>query len=278
MAIYAVKNRWGGQGASWHDGGSWVLGCRPDQTIVALELTSDDNGATLNGTMTYEGEGHITVKATQIGETLGNNYSVQVRWGGEGQPFHDQGNWIIGGRTGKRVVALNVTSSNSGSSLEGTMTYEGEGHISIDATLIGGSSYTVENRWGGDGQPWHLAGTMILGTRSTKKPVSMDISSNDGGVTFTGKMTYSGEGHISFRAELTSGNNYNVQNRWGGEGAPWHDGGVMVIGCRDGQNCIALNISSNDGGETLTGKMRYDGEGDISFEGALSSCTISTQS
>lgn len=269
MAIYSVKNQWGGSSAPWHNGGSWVLGCRNDQNVVEVRISSNDGGKTFTGTMTYEGEGPIGVKATQI---AGTNYSVENQWGGDSAPWHEGGNWIIGARTGQNVVALDITSSDGGSSFTGTMTYAGEGPIGFEGSKIAGASYTIENQWGGDNAPWHLGGTMILGTRSGQNPVNFDISSSDGGKTFTGYMTYDGEGHIGFKAELTNANNYNVQNQWGGDDAPWHDGGVMILGCRDGQNNTKLNINSTDGGKTFSGDMTYEGEGHIGFKGALSSC------
>jgi hypothetical protein len=268
MAIFAVKNQWGGASQPWHEGGSYVLGCRPGQNIVAINISSTDGGKTLTGTMKYAGEGDIQVVATHISA---NNYSVQNSWGG--QPLQDGGNWIIGGRTDQRAIALNLTSTNDGTTLNGDMTYAGEGHIMVDATLIAGSSYTVENSWGGPGKPKELGGTMVLGNRPTKNPVNFEISSADGGKTFTGYMTYETEGHIGFKAELTAGNNYNVQNQWGGSSAPWNDGGVMVIGCREGKQCISLQINSDDGGKTFTGQMTYETEGHILYFAALSTCS-----
>ncbi len=52
MAIYLVQNQWGGNTAPWHPGGTWVLGCRANQNVVAMDVRSNDGGKTLTGTMT----------------------------------------------------------------------------------------------------------------------------------------------------------------------------------------------------------------------------------
>ncbi|MFC5044911.1 hypothetical protein ACFSTE_21375 [Aquimarina hainanensis] len=77
MAIYQVQNQWGGNSAPWHAGGTWVLGGRDNQNVVAIDIKSGDGGRTFSGTMTYEGEGPIGFKAIQI---AGNNYSVENQW------------------------------------------------------------------------------------------------------------------------------------------------------------------------------------------------------
>ncbi|RUT02218.1 hypothetical protein DSM106972_062930 [Dulcicalothrix desertica PCC 7102] len=64
MAQYSVENQWGGEDAPWNFGGNWVVGGRTgQQKVVQLSATSNDGGMTLNGTMTYEGEGLIGFKA-----------------------------------------------------------------------------------------------------------------------------------------------------------------------------------------------------------------------
>nr|WP_110514370.1 lectin OAA [Herpetosiphon llansteffanensis] len=131
------------------------------------------------------------------------------------------------------------------------------------------SAYWVENQWGGDDAPWHPGGTWVLGARDNQHVVAINISSVDNGQTFTGTMTYNNEGPIGFRANRTSTNNYAVENQWGGDDAPWHPGGSWVIGGRDNQNTINLDVNSQDGGQTLNGTMVYAGEGPIGFRGKL---------
>jgi len=129
MAVYSVENSWGS--SSGNAGGTWVLGARSGQNVVAIDVTSSDNGQTLSGTMTYAGEGPIGFQATQF---MPNNYTVQNQWGGSSAPWHPGGNWVIGARCGQSVVQLKVTSSD-GNALNGTMTYSGEGPIGFNGTL-----------------------------------------------------------------------------------------------------------------------------------------------
>lgn len=267
MAIYQIKNQWGGSSAPWHAGGTFVLGSRGDQNVVEVNITSGNGGKNFSGTMTYVGEGPIGFRATQ---TVGNNnYVVENQWGGNSAPWHPGGNWIIGGREGQNVVALNVKASN-GTDLEGTMTYAGEGPIGLEAKNTLGSSYNIDNQWGGDSAPWHEGGTFVLGARDNQNPITYDINSTDGGKTFTGSMTYKGEGPIGFRATQISGNNYAAENQWGGNSAPWHPGGQFVIGGRTNQNVVSLKITSSDGGQEFSGEMTYAGEGSIGVKAVVS--------
>ena len=267
MAIFQVQNQWGGNSAPWHPGGTFVLGCRDNQNVVAIDITSSDNGRSFTGTMTYAGEGPIGVIATQV---MGNNYKVENQWGEDDAPWHPGGNWVIGGRDEQTCVALNVSGKDG--DLDGTMTYAGEGPIGFKGLLTDGSSYLIENQWGGSSAPWNQGGTFVLGARENQNPVAFDIKSSDGGKTFSGTMTYDGEGPIGFKGEETVGNTYSVQNQWGGDSAPWNPGGDFLIGCRSNQRVVALEISSNDGGKTFTGTMTYEGEGPIGFKSALSTC------
>jgi len=131
------------------------------------------------------------------------------------------------------------------------------------------STFQVKNQWGGDTAPWNEGGVYALGARADQNVVAIDIKSADGGKTFTGTMTYAGEGPIGFKAQMTGCNNYDVENQWGGDSAPWHPGGKWVIGGRDKQRVVQMNVVSSDGGNTLTGTMTYEGEGPIGFNGAM---------
>jgi hypothetical protein len=202
-------------------------------------------------------------------KTQNNLYNVQNQWGGSSAPWHEGGMWVIGGRTDQNVVALNVTSSDGGNTLTGTMTYVGEGPIGFRATLTQSNTYAVENQWGGSSAPWHPGGTWVIGCRANQNVIAVDITSNDGGNTLTGTMTYVGEGPIGFKSASADGGVYTVENQWGGSSAPWHPGGIWVMGCRANQNVIAVNITSSDGGNTLAGTMTYAGEGPIGFKGTL---------
>ena len=84
--------------------------------------------------------------------------------------------------------------------------------------------------------------------------------------TLTGTMTYHGEGPIGFRGTNTGGSNYHVENQWGGNQAPWHEGGHWVLGCRPNQPIISIQMDSNDGGASFHGMMTYAGEGPIDLK------------
>ncbi|AFY43382.1 hypothetical protein [Nostoc sp. PCC 7107] len=260
--LYIAQNQWGGSSAPWNPGGAWVIGARSNQRVVALKVTSSDNGKTLNGTMTYAGEGPIGFRGTL---TTSDTYKVENQWGGSSAPWNPGGNWILGCRGNQNVVAIDITSNDGGNTLNGTITYAGEGPIGFKSAAANGSVYTVENQWGGASAPWNPGGTWALGCRDNQNVVAINVTSNDGGKTLTGTNTYAGEGPIGFRGNLLGSNNYTVENQWGGASAPWNAGGTWVIGCRAGQNAVAINVTSNDGGKTFTGTMTYAGEGPIGF-------------
>ena len=69
--------------------------------------------------------------------------------------------------------------------------------------------------------------------------------------------------------EMARNVSHQVENQWGGNDAPWHDGGQWIIGGRSGQNVVELNVKSDDGGNTLNGTMTYEGEGPIGFKGIM---------
>ncbi|MBD2472146.1 lectin ESA-2 [Nostoc sp. FACHB-145] len=259
--LYIVENQWGGSSAPWNPGGAWIIGARSNQRVVALNATSNDNGKTLNGTMTYAGEGPIGFRATLTGS---NTYNVENQWGGSSAQWNPGGTWILGSRDNQNVVAIDIK-SNDGNNLTGTITYAGEGPIGFKSAATNGIAYTVENQWGGSSAQWNPGGIWVLGSRDNQNVVAIDITSNDDGKTLSGTNTYAGEGPIGFKGKLSASNNYTVENQWGGSSAAWNPGGVWIIGARVGQNVVALNVTSSDGGNTLTGTNTYAGEGPIGF-------------
>lgn len=193
-------------------------------------------------------------------------YATQNQWGGDSAPWHDGGLLNIGNRGNQNPVALAISSGDGGRTFTGTMTYEGEGPIGVRATLVTTNCYQVENQWGGDSAPWHNAGLFLLGARNGQNAVAFDLQSNDGGATLTGSMTYAGEGPIGVKGSVSDGTAFNATNQWGGNSAPWHQGGLWILGCRPDQPIAALDITSPDNGKTLTGSMTYSGEGPIGFK------------
>lgn len=264
MSTFRIENQWGGNKAPWHPGGVWILGARDNQNVIAMHFKSTDGGQTFTGMMNYKGEGPIGLKGTKTSE---NTYTVENQWGGDHAPWHPGGQWVIGGRANQNVIAMSVKTRNGGLSLSGTMTYAGEGPIGMKVQMV--PSYSVENQWGGNHAPWHKGGDWVLGARDNQNVVAVNIKSPDNGETFTGTMTYAGEGPIGFKATKFAQNSYTVENQWGGNNAPWHKGGQWRIGGRQNQNVIAMDVKSTDGGQSLNGTMTYAGEGPIGFKGAL---------
>lgn len=130
---YQVENQWGGTSAPWHQGGVWAIGDRANQNVVAIDIQSSDDGQTLTGTMVYADEGPIGFRATR---TEGNSYTVENKWGGRSARWRPGGTWVIGGRPDQRVVSLKLDSEDGGSTLNGVMTYSGEGPIGFRGTLV----------------------------------------------------------------------------------------------------------------------------------------------
>jgi hypothetical protein len=60
---YKAQVQWGAESSPWVDQGSWVVGGRKDQSVIALQIKSADGGKTLTGTTTYAGEQPIAFKA-----------------------------------------------------------------------------------------------------------------------------------------------------------------------------------------------------------------------
>jgi hypothetical protein len=127
-------------------------------------------------------------------------YSVTNSWGSSsGNPG---GTYVLGARSGQNVVAIDITSSDGGQTLTGTMTYAGEGPIGFQAKQFAANNYTVENQWGGSSAPWHPGGNWVIGARCGQSVIMLNVKSSDGGNTLTGQMNYSGEGPIGFDGTL----------------------------------------------------------------------------
>jgi len=192
--VYACEVQWGGESAPWHVDGDWVIGGRDSQRCVALTVSSQDEGKTLFGSMVYLGEGGIGFRGVRT-----SSYAVENQWGGDAAPWHAGGTWVLSGRSNQSVVSMDISSKDGGRTLEGVMTYSGEGPIGFRGTRAADNVYAVENQWGGSSAPWHRGGDMILGGRQNQQMVQLTFSSADGAV-LSGTMTYLGEGPIGFKA------------------------------------------------------------------------------
>ena len=258
MTTYNIQNQWGGSSAPWHDGGVLNIGNRGNQKPIALSIASGDGGRSFSGTMQYQGEGPIGLRATLV---TTNCYQAENQWGGSSAPWHPAGLFLLGARDNQNAVAFELVSKDNGDTLTGTMTYAGEGPIGVQGSLNSGTSFDATNQWGGSSAPWHPGGQWVIGCRPDQQVVDLNVTSPDQGKTLVGSMTYAGEGPIGFRGTRTMADTYSVVNQWGGSDAPWHPGGTWVLGCRGTQGVVAIDIASDAKG--LQGTMTYAGEGPI---------------
>ena len=132
---------------------------------------------------------------------MNNLYATQVQWGGASKPWHANGTLAIGARDNQPAVAVDINSDDGGNTFTGSMTYKDEGPIGFRATRFNGNAYSTEVQWGGSSKPWHANGVWVIGGRDNQRAVKLGIESSDNGKTFSGTMTYSGEGPIGFKAE-----------------------------------------------------------------------------
>lgn len=261
--LYFAEVQWGGADAEWYTDGLWVLGGRAGQPVVALELESTNDGETMEGFITYAGEGPIFFYGER---EYANTYAVEVQWGSgfDASDWNFDGYWVIGGRQGQPVVSANLSLNDADDALVGNITYAGEGPITFYGTPVDGGVYRTDNWWGEE-PPTELfmGGIWVMGNRADQQVVSVVAESADGGETLQGQMTYEGEGPIGFYATHITGNVYMVENQWGGSDADWNVAGYWVIGGRDEQRIVALDIAQDENG--LSGTITYEGEGPIGF-------------
>ena len=129
-SLYRVQNRWGDVETSWRDGGLFKIGA-PEKRVLALNLTSDDQGETLLGTVSYEAE-LATEQELRATRRRGNVYAVEVRQDGE-SAWLAHGQWLLGARRHQQIVALTVEADDDGAALTGKIAYAGEGPIQFIA-------------------------------------------------------------------------------------------------------------------------------------------------
>ena len=196
--VYSVEVQWGGSSAPWHQDGSWVIGGRDTQRCIQLKVSASGDDKLLSGEMTYDGEGPIGFRGN-----LTPTYTVENQWGGNSAPWHPGGTWALSGRSNQDVISMDISSPDSGKTLEGTMTYRGEGPIGFKGILAEGNNYEVSNQWGGSSAPWHRGGNMIIGARKNQRVMKLKFDSTDG-EELNGEMQYTGEGPIGFKAQLAS--------------------------------------------------------------------------
>ncbi|WP_412061793.1 hypothetical protein [Rubrivirga sp. IMCC45206] len=131
--------------------------------------------------------------------------------------------------------------------------------VSSRTTALRSQLYRVEHQADGDGR-WREGGSWVMGTRSGERLTALSGSSDDGGFTLEGLWSYGSDDLTAFRATMTAHNTYEVEAQIGGEDGPWQPAGTWLLGARVEHHVVALDLTSEDGGETLAGTCRYEDE------------------
>lgn len=194
MNTYFVEDRSAGSNTAWHDAGLFLLGSRTGQNVVALDFKSPDAGETLRGSITYTGEGPIGFEARAAS---GLAYNGQNQWGGPKAPWHQGGQWAIGGRPGQDVLSIDVESGDGGRTLAGTVAYTSEGPVGFKARLTEcANTYAAEQQAGGPNAAWAPGGLWVIGCRGSTQGVVALRAARVRGSDLAGTMSYAGEGLI----------------------------------------------------------------------------------
>ncbi|MBN4002019.1 hypothetical protein [Nostoc sp. LPT] len=138
-----VKNQYQVQiqtDGSWHDDGIWVIGLydfnRTNKTgiINSINIKSNDDGKTLVGNY-WDGISDELIASTgscqATRSTSRNSYTVVETAGNSPREF----TWVLGSRTNKDIVEINVESKDGGQTLNGTITYKDEKPISFKGVV-----------------------------------------------------------------------------------------------------------------------------------------------
>lgn len=137
----------------------------------------------------------------------------------------------------------------------------GSHHWTITLSQLLANAYRVQYQWQDESAPWHDGGVFTINGRSPKPVTALNLNSTDGGKTLTGEVTFQGESPVNVTAVLRATNSYTVNLP--GADDPRLAGLEWQIGSREGQNVVALNVTSTDGGQTWQGAITYAGEGPI---------------
>ena len=106
--------------------GLWVIGGRPNQRVVALKITSFDNGDSMKGTVIYEKEGVKNINAVRL---IANQYEVMVQKDPKSSnSWAFDGIWILGppGNFSKVLDHVLLSSSDGGDTFTGQIKFFGE--------------------------------------------------------------------------------------------------------------------------------------------------------
>jgi len=119
QTLYHVQNAGNGN-EPFHEEALFKIGDAAEPPITALDITSNDQGKTLSGTVTCKGGTPKEIHLPAMHHSQ-NVYAV-----GNSQ-------WLLGARTQQAITALAIVSDDEGHTLNGTVTYEGERPIRFHA-------------------------------------------------------------------------------------------------------------------------------------------------
>lgn len=168
------------------------------------------------------------------------------------------GTWILGNRKDQYLTKINISSNNSGESFIGTVAYNDGKLLNFRARLDIDNMYRAEIRSRDSINSWQSDGIWVIGNRKKQRCTELNISSGNGENILVGTVKYEGEDKIDFKGNYIS--SYSIENHWGKDTAPWHFGGVWVLSSRINQKVRAIDIISEDDGESFSGSIQYSGE------------------
>ena len=123
-------------------------------------------------------------------------YAMQYQWGGNNEPWHPGGNWVI---DGDPILSLNVTSSDNGQNLTGVLQQTGEGGVDAQASLCAGDNYTAQVQWGGSHAQWNPAGTWSF---AGNQILNVNVTSTNNGSAIGGSAQFTGIGPYAVQGTL----------------------------------------------------------------------------
>ncbi len=180
-------------------------------------------------------------------------YRIEHQWGGPESTWRAGAAWILGGRAGRPIVALDCAARPGGNGFVGRVTYEGGEPAELRASKTGHNTYRVEER-SDERSPWIDAGTWLIGARWDHELSALQLSSSDGGITLDGTCQYRGEQALGFRGRATDGGIYLVDSRFSEEVSLW------ILGESADEAVRSLRFTSDDDGRTFRGTYSSDGE------------------
>ncbi|MEM7111111.1 MAG: hypothetical protein AAF614_01675 [Chloroflexota bacterium] len=126
ISLYRVQNRWGDEGAPWHEAGIFKIGSVSGNPVTSLNLTLENDSKNLTGQVRHDGDYNLHT-ITAIPQEQQNLYKIDIQK--NKSPITDS--WWLGSRETQPLVALDVRSDDNGDTLIGEMRYAAEPSIAV---------------------------------------------------------------------------------------------------------------------------------------------------